>query len=389
MSPSSDREINNSCVESNPVVPSPVTQHFRQASLQKNSTRRKIDSLHDDFQIISQNHLLASINMKANDNPKLPTVNKSKIIVKNAQNSHEVNSKKLFSPGCGHNECAHCDNDQNTSEASSPPPPPPLPHHSSHPLHPPPLPPKPPWMRSSITRPRPLSYNETSSETTETSEHETVIYSKNVKLNNGKNSISEVNLSSQEASIKSSSRPISKQKDVRRKIPVSQKSSTMDLHSLMLEKYMREKVNRRTLLCERLSKINQDIDNIRVRLISSATTRESEKFNLFVQDTEKVTCLMYSLACRLAKTENILETFGPADKQLEKKRDKLKSQLEEAKYLNKLVTNRAPKILLILQKYLGDTSLVVEFKACLEEKLKIIVELKELDDKVCLSSVKI
>ena len=148
--------------------------------------------------------------MKANDNPKLPTVNKSKSIVKNAQNSHEVNSKKvwcrrntirilnpilfqLFSPGCGHNECAHCDNDQNTSEASSPPPPPPLPHHSSHPLHPPPLPPKPPWMRSSITRPRPLSYNETSSETTETSEHETVIYSKNVKLNNGKNSISEVN----------------------------------------------------------------------------------------------------------------------------------------------------------------------------------------------------
>ena len=101
---------------------------------------------------------------------------------------------QLFSPGCGHNECAHCDNDQNTSEASSPPPPPPpLPHHSSHPLHPPPLPPKPPWMRSSITRPRPLSYNETSSETTETSEHETVIYSKNVKLNNGKNSISEVN----------------------------------------------------------------------------------------------------------------------------------------------------------------------------------------------------
>ena len=46
---------------------------------------------------------------------------------------------------------------------------------------------------------------------------------------------------------------------------------------------------------------------------------------------------MYSLACRLAKTENILETFGPADKQLEKKRDKLKSQLEEAKYLNKLI----------------------------------------------------
>ena len=29
MSPSSDREINNNCVESKPVVPTSVTQHFR------------------------------------------------------------------------------------------------------------------------------------------------------------------------------------------------------------------------------------------------------------------------------------------------------------------------------------------------------------------------
>ena len=98
-----------------------------------------------------------------------------------------------------------------------------------------------------------------------------------------------------------------------------------------------------------------------------------------------MTCLMHSLACRLAKTENILETFGLADKQLENKRDKLKSQLEESKYLSSLVHNRDDKISMILEKYLGNM-IMENFKERLEEKLKIIVELKELDDQVCLSS---
>ena len=99
---------------------------------------------------------------------------------------------------------------------------------------------------------------------------------------------------------------------------------------------------------------------------------------------EKVTCLMFGLACRLAKTENILETFGRGDKLTRDKREKLKSQLEESKYLHSLVAKREGKILLIIQKYLGDIK-VKNFKESLEEKLKIVVELKELDDQVCLS----
>ena len=99
---------------------------------------------------------------------------------------------------------------------------------------------------------------------------------------------------------------------------------------------------------------------------------------------------MYSLACRLAKTESILETFGRSleagDKQLVKKREKLKCQLEEAQYLNSLVKKRAQKVVQILDKYFKDST-AAELTEILDTKLKIIVELKELDETVCLSKV--
>ena len=102
-------------------------------------------------------------------------------------------------PGCGYTECAHCD---------TPPAPPPA---RSLRQPPPPLPPKPPWLRpalveSAVPRSRPASYNEnisspaasfneSSSETTETScstEQETVIYSRSVRLGSGAGAHSEV-----------------------------------------------------------------------------------------------------------------------------------------------------------------------------------------------------
>ena len=66
------------------------------------------------------------------------------------------------------------------------------------------------------------------------------------------------------------------------------------------------------------------------------------------------------------------------------KRDKLKGQLEEAKYLNSLVNKRGTKVGLILQKYFGD-NMMKDFKQNIEDKVKTIVELKELDDQVCLT----
>ena len=66
------------------------------------------------------------------------------------------------------------------------------------------------------------------------------------------------------------------------------------------------------------------------------------------------------------------------------KRDKLKGQLEEAKYLNSLVNKRGTKVGLILQKYFGE-DIFKDFKQNIEDKVKIIVELKEIDDQVCLT----
>ena len=95
-------------------------------------------SLRDDFQIISENYLLARINMKTGGD--------------------------WSGAGCGYRDCLHC--------------------LRSSPTPPPPLPPKPPWLRP----PRPLSLAPTSevqvetSGSSEASEQEPVIYSKNVKL---------------------------------------------------------------------------------------------------------------------------------------------------------------------------------------------------------------
>ena len=51
------------------------------------------------------------------------------------------------------------------------------------------------------------------------------------------------------------------------------KSVTVDLQALMVEKYLREKVNRRTLLVDRLQKINNSIQTISEALISVASVR--------------------------------------------------------------------------------------------------------------------
>ena len=51
------------------------------------------------------------------------------------------------------------------------------------------------------------------------------------------------------------------------------KSVTVDLQALMVEKYLREKVNRRTLLVDRLHKINSSIQTISEALLSVASVR--------------------------------------------------------------------------------------------------------------------
>ena len=60
---------------------------------------------------------------------------------------------------------------------------------------------------------------------------------------------------------------------------VNKKSVTVDLQALMVEKYLREKVNRRTLLVERLQKINSSIQIISESLSSVAAARYHYTFS--------------------------------------------------------------------------------------------------------------
>ena len=52
--------------------------------------------------------------------------------------------------------------------------------------------------------------------------------------------------------------------------------------------------------------------------------------------------------------------------------------------MNSLVNKRGTKVGLILQKYFGE-DIFKDFKQNIEDKVKIIVELKEIDDQVCLT----
>ena len=104
---------------------------------------------------------------------------------------------------------------------------------------------------------------------------------------------------------------------------------------------------------------------------------------------EKITVLLYSLAIRLAKTEFEIKDetcLFLSKRQLEEKRERLKSQLEEAKYLKALIDKRTMKVIHFLTKYLNTES-AKEFYNILNEKMVMIVELKEIKEKECLGKI--
>jgi uncharacterized protein YbcV (DUF1398 family) len=68
---------------------------------------------------------------------------------------------------------------------------------------------------------------------------------------------------------------------------------------------------------------------------------------------------------------------------LKKKLESLRKQLKEAKYLKALIDKRTLQVVHYLTKYLNTES-VQEYNDILIEKMRMIVELKECKEKVCL-----
>ena len=97
------------------------------------------------------------------------------------------------------------------------------------------------------------------------------------------------------------------------------------------------------------------------------------------------------MAGRLAWTENSLDNLADASDSsdservvLQIKRDKLAGQLEEAKRLKENIDRRSEAIVRILEKYLTEGQ-VAEYGRFVANKARLIMEVKEMEDKIKLS----
>merc|ERR1719245_1594407 len=135
------------------------------------------------------------------------------------------------------------------------------------------------------------------------------------------------------------------------------------------------------------SKSNEEIGRqITVKVMQVAQPNECEKYKLHVEEIDKITSLLLGLAARLARAENAfaLCTDQSEKEQLRVKRDKLADQLEEAKKLKQNIDKRSFTVLSMLRKYLSD-QLLADYNKFIKTKARLIMETRQLNDKVALS----
>ncbi|XP_076811218.1 protein Shroom2-like [Clavelina lepadiformis] len=117
----------------------------------------------------------------------------------------------------------------------------------------------------------------------------------------------------------------------------------------------------------------------------ACTQRELEKYNILVQDIDKVINLRLSIIRRLACVDNTINMLSTsADEQevrlLYQKRDKLNKQKEEAEELKLNSDKRQALVSSILAGHL-DKEQFADFKHYIEMKSTLIAEQRELDEK--------
>ena len=304
----------------------------------------------DDFQVISASYILSRVNLKSQHSKQtpvhfaatnhLPTANHSlhanhsaiaidpAVANQSSVANHSKKSEQLFRPGCGHKECVHCENKQNpiekdakTSAVEA--------SRARHSLifsnieasfleEAPKLPPKPPWM--SLPLPPPViipSRNITNTTTSDvsisvssdSSEQETVIYGKNVKIAR-KNSHPETNSETTKYSSIGTDQVDNPTKN--RSSICTVKSvkfcddSSADLEKSTVRGYIREIEDEKCEVEKKINDCDKLLESFSDKLNNLAIKSEIEKFNVQNKDVEKITALMYSLASRMAKYEDYL-----------------------------------------------------------------------------------
>ncbi|XP_077984803.1 uncharacterized protein LOC144439390 [Glandiceps talaboti] len=119
---------------------------------------------------------------------------------------------------------------------------------------------------------------------------------------------------------------------------------------------------------------------------SVCTGNEFSKYNLFVDELDKIINLLLALSGRLARAENALNNLEPdCDEELKtsltEKRDKLKTQHEEAKKLKEGIDRRNGQVATCLRKHLNDEE-YADFQHFVTLKSTHIMTLRQISDNI-------
>jgi len=130
---------------------------------------------------------------------------------------------------------------------------------------------------------------------------------------------------------------------------------------------------------------SQGFKRIEEKLRIIARTYEVDKFKLHIMEIEKIMSLILGLSYRLIPVEHSLynmEWNGVDERyDLERKRDKLVGQLEEAKLLWCSIDKRTGVVAGYIEQYLPYQD-VINFRQLVKTKLNQMVEMKELQEKI-------
>jgi len=144
--------------------------------------------------------------------------------------------------------------------------------------------------------------------------------------------------------------------------------------------------------CNIAHKIGANDDEILDIIISLGqfkTFHHIEKLHWYVADVERITLLLNSLARRLARAElRILMSDSEDLDELRSKQDKIVEQLHDANDINNQMKEKLVKITIDIEMFLG-VETKDEFVTLLNTKTKLLITLKEIEDKLKLYEVQL
>ena len=116
-----------------------------------------------------------------------------------------------------------------------------------------------------------------------------------------------------------------------------------------------------------------------------ATMYEVDKFKLHILEIEKIMNLILGLKHRISQVESSLDNFEwkSVDERddLERKRDKIIHQLDEAKELWTFIDRRTGVVAGYIEHYFSYNT-VIQFRQLVKNKVNQIVEMKKLKNKI-------